>query len=428
LVYNYIPYGIIDMENSFEQSSDLVWPVKKIVDFASTTSGGTPSRENLNYYLGDIPWVKSGELKDGIILTTEEKITNEATRKSNAKIFPKNTVLIAMYGATTGRVGKLGIDAATNQAVCAIFPNDTVMQDFLLYALMYKRTSILKERYGGAQPNISQTILREIEIPVPPLAEQKDIVRVLTKVREAIEAAEKVIAATKELKKSMMKHLFTYGPVAVHEVGNVQLRDTEIGPIPEGWEVKKLKEVSAIRYGLGQPPDLDLNGISMIRATDINRGSIDPKGVLKVKKEAIPVNRNPFLKDGDIIVVRSGAYTGDVAQITKIWEGSIAGYDLVVTCDKSKTSPNYCAQFLLGPCAQEYFYSQRARSAQPHINSNELGNTKIPVPSLSEQINIARVLEVIDRKLINENANKRIHERFFHAILPILMSGEIRVV
>lgn len=107
---------------------DNLWPLpdgwewKKISDIATTTSGGTPSRKNSEYFTGHINWFKSGELGDSEIFNSEEKITEEAIKKSSAKIFPKDTLLIAMYGATVGKLGILGIDAATNQAVCAIFP------------------------------------------------------------------------------------------------------------------------------------------------------------------------------------------------------------------------------------------------------------------------------------------------------------------
>ena len=102
------------------------WEVKKLGDVCFTTSGGTPSRKNSSYYGGTIPWVKSGELDKGLILDTEEKITEEAIRNSSAKVFPKGTLLIALYGATIGKLAFLGIDAATNQAICGIYKNENV--------------------------------------------------------------------------------------------------------------------------------------------------------------------------------------------------------------------------------------------------------------------------------------------------------------
>ncbi len=124
---------------------------------------------------GTIPWVKSGELDDGIITKTEESITHKAIERSSAKIFPSGTLLIALYGATVGKLGILDIDAATNQAVCAIFTNDTISRDYLFFYLLYYRKRLLKDSFGGAQPNISQTVVRGIRIPLPSIERQREI-------------------------------------------------------------------------------------------------------------------------------------------------------------------------------------------------------------------------------------------------------------
>ena len=98
------------------------WEWMTIGDVADTTSGGTPSRKYSEYFEGTIPWVKSGELGDGLVSITEEKITETAIKNSSAKIFPAGSVLVALYGATVGKVGILNMDAASNQAVCALYP------------------------------------------------------------------------------------------------------------------------------------------------------------------------------------------------------------------------------------------------------------------------------------------------------------------
>lgn len=135
------------------------WIREPLSDICDTTSGGTPSRKAQEYYQnGTIPWVKSGELENNIILDTEEYITEEALANSSAKIFPAGTLLIALYGATIGKLAFLGIPAATNQAVCAIFENKKVSLKYLYYYLLFKRSDLVKQGIGGAQPNISQAI------------------------------------------------------------------------------------------------------------------------------------------------------------------------------------------------------------------------------------------------------------------------------
>jgi len=152
----------------------------RLHDVCKTTSGGTPSREIREYYEdGTIPWVKSGELRDGPIFEVEEYITQAAIDHSSAKIFPSGTLLVALYGATAGKLGILKIDAATNQAVCAIFVDNQIDRDYLYFFLLLQRNSLIESRTGGAQPNISQDTIRNLLIPLPPLAEQQRIAGLL---------------------------------------------------------------------------------------------------------------------------------------------------------------------------------------------------------------------------------------------------------
>lgn len=152
------------------------WIKTTLGEVCFTTSGGTPSRRNDNYYNGTIPWVKSGELDKGIIYETEECITEEAINNSSAKLFPKGTLLIALYGATIGKLAFLGTEATTNQAICGIFENDNINSKFLYHYLFYKKRHLISQGTGGAQPNISQTILKKLQLPLPPLPEQRTIV------------------------------------------------------------------------------------------------------------------------------------------------------------------------------------------------------------------------------------------------------------
>ena len=140
----------------------------RLGDVFKTTSGGTPSRKVPEYYKGKIPWVKSGELESNVIVDTEEKISEEAIKRSSAKVFPKGTLLIALYGATIGKLARLGIDAATNKAICGIFEHEGHDLNYLYWYLFHKRRDLIKAGIGGAQPNISQTILKNLELPLPP--------------------------------------------------------------------------------------------------------------------------------------------------------------------------------------------------------------------------------------------------------------------
>ena len=173
--------------------------MKKIGEILTTSSGGTPLRSNSEFYVGgSIPWLKSGEVAQGHIYSAEEFITESGLKNSSAKLFPINTVLVAMYGATAGQVGLLKFEAATNQAVCGIFPNEKIVPEYLYSVLKSKRDYMISLSSGGAQPNISQGVVRDLEIPLPPLEVQHQIVAEIEGYQASIEDHKKAIAALEE--------------------------------------------------------------------------------------------------------------------------------------------------------------------------------------------------------------------------------------
>jgi type I restriction enzyme S subunit len=146
------------------------WQVKTIGELYDTASGGTPSRKQIEYFEdGTIDWVKSQELLDGFILSTEERITQLGLKESSAKLFPANTVLLALYGANIGQLAILSQDATTNQACCAVLPkSEPFGREFAFLTLLENRERIIGLRLGAAQQNISQVLVRALECVKPP--------------------------------------------------------------------------------------------------------------------------------------------------------------------------------------------------------------------------------------------------------------------
>ena len=145
------------------------WEVTTFGELYNTGSGGTPSRARPEYFVdGTIDWVKSQELLDGFVLSTEERITERAIVESSAKVFPANSVLVALYGATIGKLAILSRDAATNQACCAVLPTlKSFGREFAYLTLFVNREKIISMRLGAAQQNISQVLLRGLECLKP---------------------------------------------------------------------------------------------------------------------------------------------------------------------------------------------------------------------------------------------------------------------
>ncbi len=147
------------------------WIVSKIADLYKTSSGGTPSRKEPEYYdNGHIPWVKTKELKDCFLIESEEKITDLGLKGSSAKIFPKHSVLLAMYGATIGKLGIISQEASSNQACCALIVKEESFSPWYAYLYLYiNRNHIIGQRMGAAQQNISQQIVKDFSILKPTL-------------------------------------------------------------------------------------------------------------------------------------------------------------------------------------------------------------------------------------------------------------------
>jgi len=170
------------------------WEWVRLHDYGIWKSGTTPSRTNSSYYGGDIPWVKSGEVKQGRIVETSETITQEALKSCSLDLNSIGSVLVAMYGANIGEVGVLEIEATTNQAVCACKPYLGIDNIFLVYLLTSLKQNFIGQGAGAAQPNISREKIIHTIVPLPPLAEQRRIVTKIDRLMARCDELEKLRA------------------------------------------------------------------------------------------------------------------------------------------------------------------------------------------------------------------------------------------
>ncbi|MDH6534579.1 hypothetical protein D0T51_05515 [Parabacteroides sp. 52] len=198
---------IKEEEVPFDLPDGWVWC--RLGEVFSTTSGGTPNRANSKYWKGDVIWYKSGELNDNILDdNSEEFITNLGLQESSATLFPHGTLLIAMYGATAGKLAILNRKAATNQAICGFFENKGVKTKYLFYYLMANRSKMIEDSWGMSQPNISQTYLRNFIFVLPSLVEQQVIVeKVETFMKKCNQLSEEIDNLNKH-SQDLLKALF----------------------------------------------------------------------------------------------------------------------------------------------------------------------------------------------------------------------------
>lgn len=185
------------------------WKTKKLGDVFQTTSGGTPAKGHNEYYdNGTIPWLRSGEINKMYIYDTELYITELGLHNSSAKWFPTNTVVIAMYGATVGQVGILCKEMTTNQAVCGIFPNDEFIPIYIYHFLLSKKNEYIEIAAGGAQPNISQNIVRNTLISCPPLSLQQQFASKIESIEKQKELIKQSLSEVQQLFDSRMDYYF----------------------------------------------------------------------------------------------------------------------------------------------------------------------------------------------------------------------------
>jgi type I restriction enzyme, S subunit len=189
------------------------WKWVRLGDIFTITSGGTPKRTVPEYYNGNIPWIKTGEIKWNYINNSEEHISLEGIENSSAKLLPRNTVLVAMYGQglTRGRAAILNIEATCNQAVCALLPNEFVLPKYLYYFFMEGYQRFRQVAKGGNQENLSATMISEFVFPLPPLEEQHAIVKILDSVLNKEEEINKFIELEykiEEIKQSILSKAF----------------------------------------------------------------------------------------------------------------------------------------------------------------------------------------------------------------------------
>jgi restriction endonuclease S subunit len=244
------------------------WVNVKVEEVCKTTSGGTPLRTNYDYYNGNIPWIKSGELHNKYVSSAEEYISELGVKNSLAKIFPTNTVLVAMYGVTSGTCSILKIDAATNQAVCGILPNeDKLNHEFLYSVLSFKKEEIFKKRVGTYQLNVTQEVIRKTEIPLPPLEAQKQIADLFQSIETAMEQLDGQEKNLKALQKSLVNSLSGKEPVFGNLLNTKNCTPTTFGEIAECDKKYPEHEKEVERFvGLEniEPDNFQLQGFGLV--------------------------------------------------------------------------------------------------------------------------------------------------------------------
>jgi type I restriction enzyme S subunit len=404
------------------------WRKVKLGEIAKVETGGTPSRRNPKYFKGGkIPWLKTQELNDSYIYDSEEKITEEALMHSNAKLFPVNTVLIAMYGATVGKLGYLKMECSTNQAFAALLPNPEVYDSkFLFYLLLKERERLISVASGAAQQNLNLSIIKNFEIFIPEdISEQKRIADILSAFDDKIELNNKIIKTLEEMAQEIFKEWFVRFRFPGWQ--KVKFVDSELGKIPEGWEVSKIGEKLTTILG-GTPSTRNKSYWENGNIPWINSGAINEFPVINptsfITKKGLK-NSAAKLMPTKTVVLPLVISVGKLVKISMLAKEMSGNQSVVGIVGNDKITPEfiYCwVQY-----KKQEIYGSASGGAQQHINKNIIDSTLILIPK-------GEILDSFNRKVVplfDTIIKKAFENQTLSALrdllLPKLMSGEIRV-
>ncbi|HCM0679577.1 hypothetical protein HJ015_02995 [Vibrio parahaemolyticus] len=368
------------------------WFETTLGDVATWSSGGTPSRKNKDYYNGNIPWIKTGDLGAQYLEQASEYISDEGLKNSSAKLFPKNTVAIAMYGATIGKTSILNFEATTNQACGVAIPNASLSTVFLYYLLRNEKEGFIARGKGGAQPNISQTIIKEYSIWLPPLNEQIRIANkldsILAKVDKAQARLDKIPAILKRFRQSVL---------AAATSGELTKEWRESKDLH--WEVTSFGKLikNGPQNGIYKPSKLYGSGTKIIRIDGFYDGKLSPWESIKSVQLENDELAKWKLKVDDILInrVNSIEYLGKCGHVDCLPEDAVFESNIMrVELDKSLANPLFIKHFLSSPIGLMRLRANAKHAVnQASINQTDVKSVEIQLPSIEEQKLIAELVE-----------------------------------
>jgi type I restriction enzyme S subunit len=408
------------------------WEIRSIESLCrSVTSGGTPSRSNPEFYeKGSIRWYKTKELNDWYLEDSEEKITQEAIDNSSAKVFPTNTVLMAMYGDgdTITTLGILREEAATNQACCAMIVNsDVCHHEYLLYALKYHRNAFIQIATGGAQRNLSGRLIRNFAIQVPPLPVQRRIAEILGRLDDKIEVNRRINRTLEAMAQALYQHWFVdFGPFQDGE-----FVESALGLIPGGWTTTTLKEITT-KIGSGATPRGGSNvyvaeGINLIRSQNVYDSAFAWEGLARISDDEADKLRNVTVEEGDVLI----NITGDSILRTCVADQAMlparVNQHVAIIRPAPDIPGHFIHQHLLRPETKDNLLGMSSGATRKAITKGHLESTQMllpPTPVLNDFR--AKTDPFFAQISINGRESHKLTE-IRDYLLPKLLAGEIAV-
>ena len=389
-------------EVPFELPEGWVWC--RLGEIGIWGSGVTPSRNKKEYYDGNIPWLKTGDLNDSYIYETSELISDLAVKEYSLKMIPIGSILIAMYGATIAKLGLLEIEVTTNQACCACTPFSGIVNKFLFHYLFSQKQNIKNKAEGGAQPNISKEKLINFLFPLPPLAEQHRIVEKVEQLFALVDTIEQLQEELKALIKQTRNQVLNYAiagklthqdpndepaEALLKRIGKTTAPDTPYEKLPKGWVWCQGNQIlNAMR---SQKPSGEKFNYIDIASIDNRQNKITEVKTIAVTEAPSRASRK--VKFGDTLFSMVRPYLKNIAFVDEEYSNCIASTGFYVCSPNEALFPKYLFYLMVSDYVVQGLNKHMKGDNSPSINNEDITNFIFPLPSLAEQHRIVEKIE-----------------------------------
>ncbi|MBA4835678.1 restriction endonuclease subunit S [Thermoactinomyces intermedius] len=358
------------------------------------------------------------------MVEAENTVDDEIVEKLKAKVHPKDTVIFPKVGAAllTNKRRILSKPSLFDNNIMGIKPKKELLPLYLYYFML--TIDFAKYVQSGAVPSINKTIIDNIPINLPSLPEQRKIAAILSSVDEAIEKTETIIEQTEKVKKGLMQQLLTKG------IGHTKFKKTEIGEIPEKWEVKKIGEIASVEYGISESVSSNTDpsiGIPILTGANITLdGTLDLSKLVYIEKK----QQERFqLKKGDLLFNwRSGSqhHVGKTAIFNLDGDYTYASFILRIRLNEDSHNEFY--YYLLNYLKSiDYFIKNTSMQVNFKLNASSFKELLVVKPTLEEQIRISKIISSVDKKIQKEKNRLNQLQTIKQGLMQVLLTGKVRV-
>ncbi len=396
------------------------WEFCKIENISKTSSGGTPNRKILNYYKGKIRWFTTSELSQKYLYDSNEHITEKAIENSSAKLFKKETILLAMYGATIGKVSILKADATTNQACCAIMPYSNYFNEYIYYQLVFNKKNLINLGCGAGQPNISQKIIKDFSIICPKNKdEQIKIATVLSNIDLLIHSLEKLIGKKKLIKQGVMQELLT-GKKRLPGF-NKEWKQVELGSLGEIYNGLTGKTKNDFGWGNSKY----VTFLNVLNNRKLNNKLFEKVNINEVQN---------FIKYGDLFFNTSSEIPEEVALCSAFMDKTNENIAVNSFCfgfrlyDLKRIFPLYIVDYFRSNDGRKKIIQIAQGSTRYNLSKEYFLKLLIPIPEYEEQKAISIIISDIDDeiKFLEQDLEK--YKNIKQGMMEQLLTGKIRLI